>query len=289
MGISKIEQITSSHLRNEVHFFVFLIRGINTKFATNVFKIKEIIKYEGKLVDIFSGIDYVKGVIDIRGVTIPVMDLGLWLKNQESETDIIMVCDFLGILVGIMISKPIGIKIISWDKFIRSDNEKIIGYFKDNEDIVEIVDLEKMIVEAFPEIEHHSEIDKVENLDIEKVILVADDSKLVLKTLSKILDKINVRYKLFSNGEELLNYLFTISPNEVFAIITDLEMPKKSGFEVIKEVKNSEQYSKIPIIVNSTMSGESNEEMAKSLNAEGFVSKNRPKEIEAYLKKFLKL
>ena len=142
-------------------------------------------------------------------------------------------------------------------------------------------------MEAFPNLSHEEEIEKVENLNIEKVVLVADDSKIVLKTLSKILDKMNVKYKLFNNGEELLNYLFSVNPNEIFAIITDLEMPKKSGFEVIKEVKNSEKYSKIPIIVNSTMSGESNEEMAKSLNADGFVSKNKPKEIEEFLKNFL--
>ena len=97
----------------------------------------------------------------------------------------------------------------------------------------------------------------------------------------------NLIFKIFNNGEELLNYLFKTDPVEVYAIITDLEMPRKSGFEVIKEVKNSEKYSKIPIIVNSTMSGKSNEEMAKSLNADGFISKNKPKEIEYYLKRLL--
>jgi two-component system chemotaxis response regulator CheV len=146
-----------------------------------------------------------------------------------------------------------------------------------------------MVTEAFPFIEksNEKELDKIDEIKIEKKVLVADDSKMVLKTLSHILDRMNVNYKLFKNGEELLDYLFNIDPDEVFAVITDLEMPKKSGFEVIKEIKGSKEYSKIPIIVNSTMSGKSNEEMAKSLNAEGFISKNKPKEIEFYLKKLL--
>ncbi len=287
MGMSRIEQITSSHLRNEVQFFEFEIEGVKTKFATNVFKIREIVKYEGKIVDIFSEIDYVIGAVDIRGVTIPVMDLGIWLSKKSSNSNILMVCDFLNVLVAVMISKPIGIRTIGWDEFVRSDSEKIIGYFKDNGEIIEVVDLEKMIIEAFPQIEDQDEIEKVEEIKADKLVLVADDSKMVLKTLSKILEKMGVKFKTFPNGEELLNYLFSISPDEVFAIITDLEMPKKSGFEVIKEVKNNEKYAKIPIIVNSTMSGESNEEMAKSLNADGFISKNKPKEIEFYLKKFL--
>ena len=287
MGLSKIEQITSSHLRNEVHFFEFQIKGINTIFATNVFKIREIVKYEGKIVDVFSEVDHLIGVVDIRGVTIPVMDLGKWLKGKSSKSPILMICDFLGVIIAIMISNPIGIRIISWNEFKRNESEKIIGYFKDKDEIIEVVDLEKMVMETFPGIDNANEIDEVEELNLDKVILVADDSKMVLKTLSHILDKMNLKYKTFSNGKELLDYFFSINPDEVFAIITDLEMPQKSGFEVIKEIKNSSTHSKVPIIVNSTMSGESNEEMAKSLNADGFISKNKPKEIEFYLKKFL--
>jgi len=287
MGLSKIEELTSTHLRNEVHFFKFNIEGVKTIFATNVFKIKEIVKFEDKIVDIFSDNKHLIGIANIRGIVIPVLDLGIWLNGKKSNSKLLMICDFLSVLVAIMISKPIGIKTVSWREFERSDSEKIIGYFRENGEIIEIVDLEKMIVETFPEIEN-SDLD-VEELNIEKLILVADDSKMVLKTLSKILNKMNLKFKLFSNGEELLNYLFNSDPKEIYAIITDLEMPKKSGFEVIKEVKSSDKYSKIPIIVNSTMSGESNEMMAKSLNADGFISKNKPKEIEFYLKKFLNL
>jgi len=289
MGISNIEQITSSHLRNEVHFFKFEVTGINTIFATNIFKVKEIIKYQDKIIDIFSEVDYVIGIINIRGVSIPVMDLGMWMNKKSSQSDLLMICDFLGVTIAFMISKPIGIKIVSWDEFVRSDSEKIIGYFKDEGKIVELVDLEKMVTETFPHLHHEEDIEKLGTLETHKMLLVADDSKIVLKTLSKILDKMNMEYKLFPNGKELLDYLFSINPDEVFAVITDLEMPQKSGFEVIKDIKNHEKYAKIPIVVNSTMSGASNEEMAKSLNADGFISKNKPKEIEFYLNKFLNL
>ena len=289
MGISNIEQITSSHLRNEVHFFKFEVAGINTIFATNIFKVKEIIKYQDKIIDIFSGVDYVIGIINIRGMSIPVMDLGMWMNKKSSQSDLLMICDFLGVTVAFMISKAIGIKIVSWDEFVRSDSEKIIGYFKEDGKIIEIVDLEKMVTETFPHLQNEEDIEKLGRLETHKMLLVADDSQMVLKTLSKILDKMDLEYKLFPNGKELLDYLFSINPDEVFAIITDLEMPQKSGFEVIKEIKNSKKYSKIPVVVNSTMSGKSNEEMAKSLNADGFISKNKPKEIEFYLNKFLNL
>jgi two-component system chemotaxis response regulator CheV len=289
MAMSKIEQLTSTHLRNEVHFFQFEITGSKTRFAANIFKIKEVIIYKDKLTDIFSPVDFVAGVANIRGLTVPVINLNMWLNGNSEHSNVLMICDFLNIVVAVMISKPVGIKTISWDSFIRSDNKKIIGYFKDGEEIVEVLDLERMVTEAFPFIEesNESEMKSVSSLDIDKTVLVADDSKMVLKSLSKILDKMDVDFKLFNNGEELLDYLFQQNPDNVFAVITDLEMPKKSGFEVIKEMKNSKEFSGIPIIVNSTMSGKSNEEMAKSLNADGFIAKNKPKEIEFYLKKLL--
>jgi len=107
--------------------------------------------------------------------------------------------------------------------------------------------------------------------------------------MSKIMDKLELKHKTFNNGQELLDFLFTNKPDHIGVIITDLEMPVTSGFEVIKQVKNNKEYSHIPIIVNSSMSGKSNEEMAKSLNADGFVSKSNPKEIEQNLRQVLGL
>ena len=70
-------------------------------------------------------------------------------------------------------------------------------------------------------------------------------------------------------------------------IITDLEMPETSGFEVIKQIKQNNRTAHLPIVVNSSMSGSSNEEMAMSLNANEFISKSNPLEIEACIKKYL--
>ena len=64
-------------------------------------------------------------------------------------------------------------------------------------------------------------------------------------------------------------------------------MPESSGFEVIKQIKASPLTSKIPVIVNSSMSGSSNEDMARSLNADEFISKSNPVEVEEALQKFM--
>ena len=70
-------------------------------------------------------------------------------------------------------------------------------------------------------------------------------------------------------------------------IITDLEMPEASGFEVIKQVKTNAISKHIPIVVNSSMSGTSNEEMALSLDADDFISKSNPIQIEKAVNKLM--
>ena len=87
----------------------------------------------------------------------------------------------------------------------------------------------------------------------------------------------------------LLDYLFDPDTdlNQIGMIITDLEMPETSGFEVIKQIKQNNRTAHLPIVVNSSMSGSSNEEMAMSLNANEFISKSNQLEIEACIKKYL--
>ncbi len=307
--MQNIDSITTSHLRNEAQFLVFHLEKDGDLFAINIFKVKEIIKYNDKITDMIQDSKgFMEGVVSVREFNIPVIDLRKWfyaksnlninLANYAVESDsyIVMVCDFSGILVGIRIYEADRILTKKWGEIVRNEDDgnpdsKTIGYTRFLDDrIVQIVDIEKMAVEAFPWIEEgkNQELEGLSKIDTHKHILIADDSKPVLNIMGKIMEKLGLKYFLFNNGQELLNFIYSNeAPNHIGAIITDLEMPVTSGFEVIKQIKSSKEYSHIPIIVNSSMSGKSNEEMAKSLNADGFISKSNPKDIELGLKKFL--
>jgi len=306
--INKIDEVTSLHLRNEAQFFTFQLEKDGDLYAINIFKIKEIIKYNANFIDIMSEVPFIEGLITIRNFNIPVIDMKKWFSYRgvntnldnyaiEGDDKVIVICDFSGILVGVRIYSAQRILTKKWNEITRNENnsnpnQKVIGHTKyyDNS-IVQIVDVEKMAVDAFPWIEKskEEELDNISELNIDKYILIADDSKPVLNIMGKIMEKLKVKYKLFNNGQELLDFLTSNGPNDIEAIITDLEMPITSGFEVIKQIKNNPSFSHIPVIVNSSMSGESNEKMAQSLNADGFVSKSNPKEIENSLRKALNI
>jgi two-component system chemotaxis response regulator CheV len=306
--MSDIDAITTLHLRNEAQFFTFNLEKDGDLYAINIFKIKEIIKYNEPFIDIMADVPFVEGLIVVRDYNIPVVDMRKWFYYRGVNVDldaykvptddkIIMICDFSGILVGIRIYQAQRIITKKWNEITRNDDDnnpsqKVIGHTKyfDGK-IVQIVDIEKMAVEAFPWIEEEKEkaLNEVSKIDLDKYVLIADDSKPVLNIMGRIMEKLGLKYKLFNNGEELLSFLFSNGSEGIGVIITDLEMPVASGFEVIKQVKNRPDYAHIPIIVNSSMSGKSNEEMAKSLNADGFVSKSNPKEIEKNIRDVLNI
>lgn len=315
-NLAKIDQITSLHKNNELQLLCFRLDLGGDLYATNVFKIREVIKYDGDITTIsYEKSSLIEGLITIRELTIPLIDLKKWfyydthnkdkdisshtIKNTTHNGDIIMICEFSRWTIGVRIYEADRILSKKWTEIEQSsgiigssNNNKLVGrtrYFDGR--LVQIVDIEKMLIDVFPWIEEEKqeELKKIQKVNAKKIVLIADDSPVVLKTLQLILDKIGVEHHDFTNGKKLLDYLFDKDTNikDIGMIITDLEMPETSGFEVIKQVKANPTTAHLPIVVNSSMSGSSNEEMAMSLNASEFISKSNPLEIEACIKKYL--
>ncbi|MDE6886107.1 MAG: chemotaxis protein [Helicobacteraceae bacterium] len=296
---------------NEVQFLCFLLEEDGELYATNVFKVREVVHYTDVLTRTEGeDNDVVLGFIDMRGESIPLLDLRRWLYfNPEnminnlnefsinSDKYLIMICDFSGYTVGLRIHSVKRIIERSWDEVVTGTeygfqkNGKVVATTKfDDGKIVQVLDVEKMLSELFPSISDPESLNlqTLEKIDSDKIILLAEDSKSITKSMQIILEKLGLRYYTFQNGKELLNYLHTGRDiDEVGAIITDLEMPIVSGFEVLKQVKNNNDLKHIPVIVNTSMSSESNISLAKSLNANAFLTKLKPAELEYELRKVL--
>ncbi|CAI6154221.1 MAG: Chemotaxis protein CheV [uncultured Sulfurimonas sp.] len=83
--------------------------------------------------------------------------------------------------------------------------------------------------------------------------------------------------QMFDTRQKLVDYLFALgeSVKELPAIITDIEMPEMSGFTVIKTLKANPMTKDIPIILNSSMTGENNKHEAELLGADTFIDKTK--------------
>lgn len=78
------------------------------------------------------------------------------------------------------------------------------------------------------------------------VALVVDDSMLIRYTVCRSLEERGFTVESATNGIEALQILERVHPA---VIVTDMQMPKMSGGELITALKKNPQTSKIPIII----------------------------------------
>jgi CheY-like chemotaxis protein len=88
--------------------------------------------------------------------------------------------------------------------------------------------------------------DGVPVIDMSKVALVVDDSMLIRYTVCRFLEERGFAVESASNGEEALGVLARVRPD---LIVTDMQMPKMSGSELIAALKSKTETSAIPIII----------------------------------------
>ncbi|MGD0760152.1 MAG: response regulator [Candidatus Sulfotelmatobacter sp.] len=86
--------------------------------------------------------------------------------------------------------------------------------------------------------------------------LVVDDSMLIRYTVSRLLEEHGFTVESAGNGVEALEILNRVRPD---LIVTDLQMPKMSGRELIAAIKSKPEAAQIPIIIIASRSSESKE------------------------------
>lgn len=122
--------------------------------------------------------------------------------------------------------------------------------------------------------------------DVE-VLLVEDDAGDVELTREGLKDaKILVHLNVVEDGVKALQYLRREGPyravNRPDMILLDLNMPKKDGREVLKEIKSDEKLRSIPVIVLTTSDADMDIVKCYDLGANCYITK--PVGFEAFTK-----
>ncbi len=101
-------------------------------------------------------------------------------------------------------------------------------------------------------------------------VLVVDDSLTVRKVIGRLLERKNYNVATAKHGMEAIEMIAAVKPD---IILTDLEMPKMNGFELIKAIRNTPKISHTPIIVITSRTAEKHRKMALQLGADEFMGK----------------
>jgi two-component system chemotaxis response regulator CheY len=100
-------------------------------------------------------------------------------------------------------------------------------------------------------------------------ILVVDDSKLIHKMFEVMLRPHTLVHA--EDGREGLNRL--VEHTDVDLILLDINMPRMNGLEFLSEIKKSDAFAEIPVVVVSTEGKDEDTERALAAGAAAYIKK----------------
>jgi two-component system, chemotaxis family, chemotaxis protein CheY len=118
-----------------------------------------------------------------------------------------------------------------------------------------------------------------------KTVMTADDSPSMRETISFTLK--NAGYQVIEavDGQDALTKFAGAQPD---LLITDLNMPRVDGLELIRQVRARPQCKYMPIIMLTTESQDQKKQAAKAAGASGWIVKPfRAEQLVMVVKKFL--
>ena len=110
-------------------------------------------------------------------------------------------------------------------------------------------------------------VDAIEN---DRVVVVADDSISVRKFVGRMLEKAGYRVKLASDGLEASEVVAQVGCH---LVVTDLEMPRMNGYELMAHLRQNPATRKVPVLVVTSRAGAKHRDRAMKEGASGFLTK----------------
>ncbi|GAB0167417.1 chemotaxis protein [Lysinibacillus sp. CTST325] len=273
---------------NELEIVEFEVA--NNKFGINVIKVKEIIQ-PIPVTFIPHAHPHVEGIIQLRGEVLPVVDMlrVLGIQNAErSPQQKYIVAEFNKQRVVFHVDNVTQIHRISWNQIEKPSDmyqggtSQVIGVIKQNEQMILLLDFERIMVDINPDsgisVESVKKLGKRERS--EKRILIAEDSPLLRKLLFDTMNEAGyANVEFFENGRDAYEYLESIvkGGNEVAEhiqlVVTDIEMPQMDGHHLTRKIKEHPDLQKLPVIIFSSLITDDLRHKGDQVGAEDQISK----------------
>jgi len=270
-------------------------------FGINVFKVREVMRTP----PITSAPEMpgaVKGMVSLRGALVPVVDLASYAKVQtETPRDIMIVTEYAGHTQGFLVEGVDTILRLDWSQMrvppamLMAEMGGLVTAVTELADgrLVMMMDVEKVLSET-TNYDDELVFRGIKPIDRpELTVVFADDSVVARKQIQRTLEAMGVKYVAAMNGREAWNelekmadYALSIGRKPVDMIslvLTDIEMPEMDGYILTKKIKNDPRFNGVPVIMHSSLSGMSNQQLGKSVGVDEYVAKFEPQRLSEAL------
>lgn len=281
---------------NKLEILLFSL-GVNANtgrretFGINVFKVREVMRTP----PITSAPEMpasVEGMVSLRGALVPVVDLARYAGiNTETPRSIMIVTEYAGHTQGFLVEGVDTILRLDWSQMkvppemLMAEMGGLVTAVTELPDgrLVMMMDVEKVLSETT----NYDEEVVYRNIkplnDPSLTVFFADDSVVARRQITRTLDAMHVKYVSSINGKDAWNELEKIAAyaqasgqpvtDLVSLVLTDVEMPEMDGYILTKKIKTDPRFAGVPVIMHSSLSGMSNQQLGKSVGVDEYVPK----------------
>jgi two-component system chemotaxis response regulator CheY len=104
-------------------------------------------------------------------------------------------------------------------------------------------------------------------------VLVVDDSAAIRKILQRVLRQTGMAIRTIHEAGDGQEALALLRANRVDLVLTDINMPKMDGLQLLASLKACPEWAGVPVIMITTEGGETKVSEALKLGAAGYVRK----------------
>jgi two-component system chemotaxis response regulator CheV len=274
-------------------------------FGINVFKVREVMRVP-QITRAPEMPAAVEGMVSLRGALVPVIDLARYIGIEtDSKTEIMIVTEYNGQTQGFLVKAVDNILRLDWSAMrvppamMQAEMGGLvtaITELKDNR-LVMMLDVEKVLAET-----NHSDLDdlvakNVRPLGRDCTVFFVDDSSVARNQISRTLDAMQVKQISAINGRQAWDELSKMADlsdatntplaDALQIILTDVEMPEMDGYMLTRKIKSDKRFTGIPVLMHSSLSSSSNQQLGKAVGVDEYVAKFEPQKLAQTLARML--
>lgn len=296
---------------NKLEILMFMLgtdrrTGRRETFGINVFKVREVMRVP-EITHAPEMPDAVEGMVSLRGALVPVIDLAKFTGIQvEAKPEIMIVTEYNGHTQGFLVESVDTILRLDWSSMkvppdmLNAQMGGLVTAVTELPDgrLVMMMDVEKVLAETGHFADNEMMFKTVEPLGVSnRTVFYADDSAVARNQIARTLEAMHVKGVSAINGRQAWQELQKIADyadaahvpvkEMVQVILTDVEMPEMDGYMLTRKIKEDRRFAGIPVLMHSSLSSTSNQQLGKAVGVDEYVSKFEAQKLSQTLKRLL--